>query len=508
MSARGGVYGNGPCDGGSPGDRHPGAAADEERAARLDRLEELRRRGVEPYGGRYPRTHAAAAVKADFERLAGQRVAVAGRVMAVRSHGRATFADVHDASDRIQVHLRQDVLGEESYGLFSLVDRGDIVGVAGEPFRTQRGEITVQAQSWQLLAKALRPLPEKWHGLKDVDLRYRQRYLDLIVNPDVRRAFTLRSAVVGALRRHLDGLGFMEVETPVLLPLAGGAAARPFMTHHNALDLDLFLRIAIELHLKRLIVGGFERVYEIGRVFRNEGVSTRHNPEFTMLEVYQAYADYEDMMHLTEETVAAVAQVALGTTQITYQGKAYDLAPPWERRLLADEVARRAGVDVTAITDDAAAADVAARLGMALDRAPTAAKVVDKIIEDYVEPHLDGPVFLVDYPVAVSPLARRRPDDPALAFRFEAFVAGREIANAFSELADPLDQRGRFLQQAAQRAKGDDEAHVVDEDFLTALEYGMPPTGGLGIGVDRLVMLLADAPSIRDVILFPTMRPR
>ncbi|MCL6450850.1 MAG: lysine--tRNA ligase [Acetobacteraceae bacterium] len=477
-------------------------------AARLEKLRRLRSLGIEPYGGRFPRSHHAAEVVSGFAALQGREVAVAGRLVGLRGHGKATFFDLRDQSGKVQVYARQDVLGADEYGLVSLLDLGDIVGVRGTVFRTLQGEVTVQAGRVTLLAKALRPLPEKWHGLKDVDLRYRQRYLDLLVNPEVRETFLLRSRVVRGIRRYLDERGFVEVETPTMTPLAGGAAARPFVTHHHALDLELYLRIATELYLKRLVVGGLERVYEVGRVFRNEGLSTRHNPEFTMLEVYQAYADYEDMMKLTEGLVSSLAHEVLGTMKIRYQGREVDLTPPWARKSLSQEVLEQAGVRWSDFPDDASAARVAERLGLRLDRPPTRARVMDKIIEEFVEPRQVSPVFLVDYPVEISPLARRKAGDPHLTCRFEAFVAGREIANAFSELNDPLDQRERLERQAQERARGDEEAHVLDEDFLLALEHGMPPTGGLGIGVDRLVMLLADAPSIRDVILFPLLKPR
>ncbi|MDI6893061.1 MAG: lysine--tRNA ligase [Bacillota bacterium] len=476
--------------------------------ARRARLEEWRAKGVDPFGGRFERTHFARQIQEGFTALEGTEVRVAGRVMGLRVHGRASFADLQDLTGRIQVYARADVLPDGQYDDFTLLDTGDIIGVWGRVMRTRRGETSVQAEGWQLLAKSLRPLPEKWHGLRDVELRYRYRYLDLTVNPRVRDVFLTRTRVVRAIRSFLDARGFYEVETPVMSPVAGGATARPFVTHHHALHLDLYLRIALELHLKRLIVGGLEKAYEIGRVFRNEGISTRHNPEFTMLELYQAYADYEDMMELTEQMVSRVAAEVLGTTVITYQGQRIELEPPWTRLKLWDAMGRFAGLSPGDIRDDRDAARVAAARGLRMDRPPTKAGVIEKILEEQVEPHLVQPAFLLDYPVEMSPLARRRPDDPSLVYRFEAFVAGREIANAFSELNDPIDQRERFAQQAAMRARGDEEAHPYDEDFLLALEYGMPPTGGLGVGVDRLVMLLTDSPSLRDVILFPLLRPR
>ena len=476
--------------------------------ARRARLHEWRAKGVDPFGGRFEKTHFARQIKEGFAALEGTQVRVAGRVMALRIHGKASFADLQDLSGRIQIYARADVLPEGQYRDFTLLDIGDIIGVWGRVMCTRRGEVSVQAEGWQLLTKSLRPLPEKWHGLRDVELRYRYRYLDLTVNPRVREVFLTRSRAVRAIRNFLDARGFYEVETPVMSLVAGGAAARPFVTHHHALDLDLYLRIALELYLKRLIVGGLEKVYEIGRVFRNEGISTRHNPEFTMLELYQAYADYRDMMELTEQMVSHVAGEVLGTTVVTYQGQRIELSPPWARLRLWDALGQFADLKPGDIRDDRDAAEVAAARGLRMDKPPTKAGVIEKILEEQVEPHLVQPVFLLDYPVEMSPLAKRRSDDPSLVYRFEAFVAGREIANAFSELNDPIDQRERFEQQAAMRARGDEEAHPYDEDFLIALEYGMPPTGGLGVGIDRLVMLLTDSPSIRDVILFPLLRPR
>ncbi|HAI21289.1 MAG TPA: lysine--tRNA ligase [Clostridiales bacterium UBA8153] len=474
---------------------------------RLHRLDELRRRGIEPYGGKYRVTHHAREIVDDFAALSGTTVAIAGRIMALRSHGKATFFDLHDATGRIQVYARYEEGTPGGHELVAACDVGDIVGVSGQVFRTRRGEISVALSSLELLAKSLRPLPEKWHGLKDVDLRYRQRYLDLLVNPEVRQTFVLRTRIVSAIRGFLDTRGFLEVETPVLQPVAGGAVARPFATHHNALGMDLYLRIALELHLKRLLVGGLERVYEIGRNFRNEGISTKHNPEFTMLELYQAYADYGDMMELTEELVATVARQVLGSPVISYRGADIDLSPPWRRVSLAEAIKGRTGVDIQQIRDDDDAQAVAGKLALKLGKPATPAAVIDKLLE-LIEGDLIRPVFLYDYPVAVSPLAKRHAGEGGLTYRFEAFVGGRELGNAFSELCDPVDQRGRFEQQRGERARGDDEAHPMDEDFLTALEYGMPPAGGLGIGIDRLVMLLTGQTSIRDVILFPLMRPR
>jgi len=482
--------------------------ADQFLLSRLAKVSDLRSRGIDPYGARYERTHCARDVVQEFPANDGATVRVAGRLMAQRVHGKASFADLRDMSGRVQIYVRLDQLGENAYRDFLALDLGDLIGVEGPVFRSRRGEISISASNIVLLAKSLRPLPEKWHGLRDVDLRYRQRYLDLIVNPEVREAFSKRSATVRAIRAFLDRRGFLEVETPILQTLAGGGNARPFITHHNALDMDLYLRIALELYHKRLIVGGFERVYEIGRVFRNEGVSTKHNPEFTMLELYQAYADYSDMMELVEELFSTVAKEVIGTMVLSYQGRIIDLTPPWPRTTLLDAVAEHAGVRWEAMPDDDAAISTARALGIELPDNPTATSVFDRIWSEIVEPQLTGPVFVKDYPVEISPLAKRREDNPRLTYRFEAFINGWEACNAFSELNDPVDQRARFEQQAEEKARGNEEAHVYDEDFITALECGMPPTGGLGVGIDRLVMLLTDSPSIRDVILFPMLRPK
>ena len=476
-------------------------------AVRREKLDKLRALGIDPYGQRFTRTHSAAEVKGDFAALEGRPVSLAGRLMAIRGHGKAAFADLQDVTGRVQIYVKLDVVGERTFEVWDLLEVGDLVGCKGTVFKTKRDEITVGVEALTVLAKGLRPLPEKWHGLKDVETRYRQRYLDLIVNPEVKETFLVRSRTVRAIRSYLDSLGFHEVETPAMSAVAGGASARPFITHHNALDLELYLRIALELHLKRLIVGGFEKVYEVGRVFRNEGVSTKHNPEFTMLELYQAYADYRDMMELTENLVYHVTQEVLGRTRLEYQGVTLDLTPPWPRIKMLDAIRQYADVSFETVTSDEAARDLARKVGVNVGPTATKGMVIDEVFSEAVEPHLGGPLFLLDYPVEISPLAKRIPEEPNLTYRFEAFIAGREIANAFSELNDPLDQRGRFLAQAAERAKGNEEAHVMDEEFLTALEYGMPPTGGLGIGIDRLCMVLAQADSIRDVILFPLMRP-
>ncbi|HHY47079.1 MAG TPA: lysine--tRNA ligase [Firmicutes bacterium] len=475
---------------------------------RLEKLAKLRAQGIDPFGARFERTHLTREIMERIEELEGHEVSVAGRIMAIRGHGKATFMDLLDLGGRIQIYGKLDVLGQEHYRIFTSLDIGDIIGVIGKVFRTRRGEITVGVDSFVLLAKCLRPLPEKWHGLKDVDLRYRQRYLDLIVNPESRDVFIKRSRIVSAIRSYLDARGFLEVETSSMHPIAGGAAARPFITHHNALDIDLYLRIAIELYLKRLIVGGMEKVYEIGRVYRNEGISTRHNPEFTMLELYQAYADYTDIMALTEDLIHHVAEEVLGTSLIQYQGAEINLAPPWPRVPMVDLVKSHTGVDFRAISTDEVAREAARKLGVETPDAASWGKILFATYEELVEPKLTSPVFVIDYPVEVSPLAKRKAEDPRFVYRFELIIAGREIANAFSELNDPLDQRERFIQQLKEREAGDEEAHMFDEDFLQALEYGMPPTGGLGIGIDRLVMLLTNSDSIRDVILFPTMRPR
>ena len=481
---------------------------DQLRSVRLEKLDKLRQMGVDPYGTRFDRSACAQAVKEGFDSLEGSEVSIAGRIMALRHHGKASFADLQDQSGRIQVYVRLDDVGEFQYQVYELMDVGDIVGVKGTVFKTRRGEISVHVAQIVLLSKSLRPLPEKWHGLKDVDLRYRQRYLDLATNPDVMETFLVRSKIVRAMRNYLDARGFYEVETPTMQSIAGGTTARPFVTHHNALDIDLYLRIATELHLKRLVVGGFEKVYEIGRIFRNEGISTKHNPEFTSIELYQAYADYHDIMRLTEDMVFNIACEVLGTSIITYQGHTVDLTPPWPRIKLLDAIEQKCGVDMSSITTDNEAKQVAARLGLKMDKVVTRATIVDKALETFVEPTLVSPTFLVDYPVEVSPLARRDKDDPRFVHRFEAFAASMEFANAFTELNDPMDQMSRFVQQASERTKGDDEAHMMDEEYVMALEYGMPPTGGLGIGIDRLTMLLTDKASIRDVILFPLMRPK
>jgi lysyl-tRNA synthetase class 2 len=486
----------------------------EQRQAKLERL---RAGGYDPYPARYQRTHttqeAAQALQALEEKGATPQeaieVSLAGRVTAMRLMGKRTFIDLRDGTGKIQADLRQDVLGDESYQAFvDLADIGDFVGLSGTLFRTRSGEITAEARQYVFLAKALRPPPEKWHGLQDVEVRYRQRYLDLMANAPVRDIFRLRSRVVAAIRHFLDERGFLEVETPVLQPSAGGAAAKPFVTHHHALDRDLYLRIATELHLKRLIVGGFDKVYEIGPVFRNEGVSTKHNPEYTLLECYQAYADYQDIMRLVEEMVADAAQQVLGGLKVPYGDTELDLTPPWQRLTLRQAIQERTGIDFEAHPDADSLRQAMAPLGLSLSETTGRGKLIDELLSTFVEPQLIQPTFLLDYPVEISPLAKRKPDNPRLVERFEGFLAGREIANAFSELNDPQEQRERFLEQARLRAAGDEEAETVDEDFLVALEHGMPPTGGLGLGIDRLVMALSGQQSIREVILFPQLRAK
>jgi|FaiFalFF_MnMetaG_3_1042247.scaffolds.fasta_scaffold00648_16 lysyl-tRNA synthetase class 2 len=479
--------------------------------ARLGKLERLRSRGIDPYPPRFHRTHTAQEALALFregEALHGagwrtQPVRVAGRVTALRGMGKAAFLDIKDGTGRLQVHLRQDVLGD-AYSLVRDLDLGDFLGAAGPLFRTRAGEVTLEAHEVVLLGKALRPPPEKWHGLKDPEVRARQPYLAWMADDAARQGLVLRHRVVQAIRRFLDGKGFVEVETPILLPVAAGAFARPFVTLHHALDRRLYLRIATELHLKRCLVGGLEKVYEIGRVFRNEGVDARHNPEFTTLECYQAYADYHAMMALLEEMVFTVVREVLGSPRVRWRDGEIDFTPPWPRIPLREAVRERAGIDLDALPDPQGLGEAMRRLGLPVDPRASWGKLVDKLLGEKVEPTLAQPTFLVDYPVEMSPLAKRKPDDPRYVERFEAFAGGMEIANAFTELNDPLDQRRRLEEQEALRRQyGDEEFERLDEDFLTALEYGMPPAGGLGVGVDRLVMLLTNAPSIRDVIPFP-----
>ena len=456
--------------------------ADEFVQDRLAKVERLRAAGIDPYSRGFKPTHSIVAAK---DLLGGaertEPISVAGRLMVKRQQGGLVFADLQDGAGRIQLMASRNVIGEEEFARFADLDLGDILGVSGPVFRTKRGEITVEVHSFQLLTKSLRPMPEKWHGLKDVEIRYRQRYVDLIANPEVREVFRARTKVITAIRGLLDERGFIDVETPVLQEIPGGGHARPFQTHHNALHRDLYLRIALELHLKRLLVGGFERVYEMGRVFRNEGLSPRHNPEFTMLESYQAYADYEDVMQLVEDIVVVSAMAAGRPLETSYQGESVNLTPPFRRERMADLVLEHTGRQAVG-------------------------EELNELFEEHVEPRLRHPTFVLDYPVEISPLARPRDDDPRFVERFELIILGREYGNAFTELTDPVDQRARFEAQAALRAAGNVEAHPMDEDFLRAIEYGLPPCGGLGMGIDRLVMLLTDQPSIRDVILFPVMK--
>lgn len=474
---------------------------------RRAKLEDLYKQGINPYGERFERTHLAREIIDHFDQLAETETRIAGRIMSFRTHGKASFADLADQSGRIQLYIRVDQVGEAKYEQFCKLDIGDVVAVYGRIFRTRRGEISVEVYDFLMMAKSLRPLPDKWYGLKDVEIRYRQRYLDLIVNPDVRKVFETRSRIIQALRGYLLERGFLEVETPMLNVIAGGATARPFVTYHNALDMDLYMRIAPELYLKRLLVGGFERVFEIGKNFRNEGISTKHNPEFTSVEIYQAYADASDMMKLTEELVAYIAQEVLGTTEVQFGDYTVNLAPPWPRLPMLEAVRQYAGVDLAGLSDAEARA-AAREKDLEIDPDASYAQVLEELFDTYVEPNLIQPVFITDYPVEISPLAKRKKDNPQLTERFEPFVVNWEIGNGFSELNDPIDQLDRFRKQVEKRESGDEEAHMMDEDFIVALEYGMPPAGGLGIGIDRLVMLLTNSRSIRDVILFPHMRPK
>lgn len=477
---------------------------------RRDKLKRLQDQGQNPYGyTQFDVKQHAQEIVDNFEtEYEGKQVSVAGRIMSWRDMGKAAFMDLRDSSGRIQLYVKIDMLGEEAYrNLTASLDIGDIVGVTGEAFRTRRGEISVKADSMVILSKALLPLPEKYHGLKDTDARYRQRYVDLIVNPEVKDVFVKRSKIVSALREYLDSHAFLEVETPVLHNQAGGAAARPFITHHNTLDLDMYLRIALELHLKRLIVGGFERVYEIGRTFRNEGMDTRHNPEFTMLEAYQAFTDFNGMMDLTEDMIRTVAHKVLGTGKVERDGVVIDLDQPFARISMVEAVQKYAGVDFNQVETLEQARALAKEHHIEYEERHKKGDILNLFFETYCEDKLVQPTFLTGHPVDISPLAKRFQENPEYTQRFELFICGAEYVNAFSELNDPIDQRSRFEAQAALKAAGDDEACDVDEDFLTALEYGLPPTGGMGMGVDRLVMLLTGASSIRDVLLFPTMKP-
>ncbi len=474
---------------------------------RREKLAQYEEDNIYPFGQRFVVQHKALQIKDEFRDFDGQPVVLAGRLMTIRSHGKTAFANLRDLSGDIQVYFRKDVMGEEDYKYVKMLDMGDIVGIEGHVFKTQKGEITVKVNKLTLLSKSLRPLPEKWHGLKDTELRYRQRYVDLIVNPSVRDTFVKRTKIVAKIREYLNSKQFMEVETPMMHAIPGGAAARPFITHHNALDIDIYMRISPELYLKRLIVGGLERVYEINRSFRNEGVSIRHNPEFTMMESYQAYGNFEDAIALTEGVVSYCAQEVLGTTKINYQGMDIDLTPPWNRITMQEGIKKYTGEDFDAIETLSEARTIADRLNVEYGEADGIGKIMNLCFEEYVEENLMQPTVVYGHPVEISPLAKQNREKPLTTERFEIFIYGRELANGYSELNDPIDQKQRFENQLKEREAGDDEAHRMDEDFVTALEYGLPPTAGLGIGIDRLVMFLTDSASIRDVLLFPLMKP-
>ena len=476
---------------------------------RRDKLTKLKEEGKNPFEiTKFNRTHTSRQIVENYEELEGKDVTVAGRLMAKRIMGKASFCHIQDGDGKIQSYVSINELGEESYKHFKEDDIGDIIGITGFVFKTKTGEISIHAKEVTLLSKSLRPLPEKFHGLKDTDLRYRQRYVDLIMNPEVKDTFLKRIQILQEVKNILNEKGYLEVETPILNTIAGGAAARPFITHHNTLDMDMYLRIANELYLKRLIVGGFDKVYEMGRMFRNEGMDIKHNPEFTNIELYSAYEDYNDMMDITEEIISKVALKVLGTTKITYQGTEIDLTPAWKRISMIDSIKEVTGVDFNKIETDEEAKKAAEELHVELDELKlTRGEIINQVFEAKVEETLIQPTFIYDYPVEVSPLTKRKPSDPRLTERFEVFIGSREYGNAYSELNDPIDQYERFKKQMEARDAGDEEANMMDEDFVTALEYGMPPTGGLGIGIDRLVMLLTDSASIRDVLLFPTMKP-
>ncbi|MEC2076625.1 lysine--tRNA ligase [Metabacillus fastidiosus] len=482
---------------------------------RREKLNSLREKGLDPFGKRFERTNQTAELFTTYNDLSKEelaekevKVTIAGRIMTKRGKGKAGFAHIQDLSGQIQIYVRKDAVGDESYEIFNTADLGDIIGVSGTVFKTQVGELSIKAETFELLTKALRPLPDKFHGLKDIEQRYRQRYLDLIASPDSKKTFIARSKIIQSMRRYLDDNGYLEVETPMMHSIAGGASARPFVTHHNALDMTLYMRIAIELHLKRLIVGGLEKVYEIGRVFRNEGVSTRHNPEFTMIELYEAYADYKDIMELTENLIAHIAKEVLGTTQVTYGEYEINLEPKWTRLHMVNAIKEHTGVDFWKEMSVEEARTLAKEHGVEINEHMQYGHIVNEFFEQKVEEKLIQPTFIYGHPVEISPLAKKNEEDPRFTDRFELFIVAREHANAFTELNDPIDQRERFEAQLQEREQGNDEAHVMDDDFVEALEYGMPPTGGLGIGIDRLVMLLTNSPSIRDVLLFPQMRQR
>lgn len=487
----------------------------DQRQVRRQKMEEIRNGGLDPFGARFERTHLSNELIGAYSELTKEELdetphvaKIAGRIMTKRGKGKAGFAHIQDLGGQIQIYVRQDAIGEDSYKLFTMADLGDIVGIEGTVFKTKVGELSIKVTEFTFLSKALRPLPEKFHGLQDIEQRYRQRYLDLISTEGSKETFILRSRIIQSMRRYLDGQGFLEVETPMLHSIAGGASARPFITHHNTLDMTLYMRIAIELHLKRLIVGGLEKVYEIGRVFRNEGISTRHNPEFTMIELYEAYADYNDIMALTENMIAHIAEEVLGTTKVQYGEDIIDVSPGWKRLHMADAVKEYTGVDFwTQMTKEEAHA-LAKEHGIDVQPTMEVGHVLNEFFEQKVEEQLVQPTFVYGHPVEISPLAKKNPEDGRFTDRFELFIVRREHANAFTELNDPIDQRQRFEAQLVEKEQGNDEAHEMDDDFIEALEYGLPPTGGLGIGIDRLVMLLTNAQSIRDVLLFPQMRSK
>ncbi|MFR3173636.1 MAG: lysine--tRNA ligase [Clostridium sp.] len=483
----------------------------EQESLRREKLVKLQEEGKDPFDVyKVERTHSSKQVKDNFEELEGKEVTVAGRIMSKRGQGKVVFSDIYDRDGKIQLFIKIDEVGEEALKQYKTNDLGDWVAATGEVFKTKTGEVSVKVKTVELISKSLKPLPEKWHGLKDPDLRYRQREVDIITNPEVKDTFIKRSQIISGIRSFLDNRGFLEVETPMLATIAGGASARPFITHHNTLDLDMFLRIAPELYLKRCIVAGFEKVYELGRTFRNEGMSVRHNPEFTMIELYQAFADYNDMMELTENMVAEVCKKVNGTTKVTYQGTEIDFMPPWRRITMVDAVKEYAGVDYNEFKSDADAQAVAKEKNLEFSKplnTVTKGEVLNALYEEFCEEHMIQPTFIIDYPVEISPLTKKKRGNEMFTERFEGFVFGRELCNAYSELNDPIVQRERFAQQEKERELGDDEAYMIDEEFMSALETGMPPTGGLGIGIDRLIMFLTDSASIRDVILFPTMKP-
>ncbi|MDT8715758.1 lysine--tRNA ligase [Clostridium sp. 19966] len=479
---------------------------------RRQKLAELQAAGKDPFDVyKVERTHTSTEVKDNYDELEGKDVTVAGRLMSKRVHGKAGFSDIHDREGKLQLYIKIDDVGEEKLKEYKTFDLGDWVSITGMVFKTKTGEISIHIKDFQLISKSLKPLPEKWHGLKDPDLRYRQREVDLITNPEVKETFIKRAKIIKGIREFLDNRGYLEIETPILSSIAGGAAARPFITHHNTLDIDMYLRIATELHLKRCIVGGLEKVYDMGRIFRNEGMDIKHNPEFTTIELYEAYADYNDMMELTENLISTVSQKVNGTMKVNYQGTEIDLTPPWRRITMVDAVKEYAGIDFNEVKTDEDARAIAKEKHLEFKKELkdcTKADVLNSLFEEYAEAKLIQPTFIMDYPVEISPLTKKKRGNDEFTERFEGFIYGREICNAYSELNDPIVQRERFMQQAKERELGDDEAYEIDEEFMSALETGMPPTGGLGIGIDRIVMFLTDAYSIRDVILFPTMKPQ